>query len=104
MVDPNKSVERLVLIRLVRLNATLQGLVAGILAAVGLIVATNWLVYKGGQNVGAHLQLLSNYFPGFSVTFTGSLIGAVWAFLAAFVVVYAAAWLYNAFSDRLQRK
>ena len=45
----------------------------GILA-LGLFIATNWLVIKGGERVGPHLQLLSQYFIGYRVTFLGSFI------------------------------
>jgi hypothetical protein len=47
------------------LNAKVVGLVLGILFALGIFVATNWLVIKGGERVGPHLQLLSQYFIGY---------------------------------------
>jgi hypothetical protein len=34
--------------------------------------------------VGQHLGLLANYFPGYSVTFLGSLVGFVYAFVLGY--------------------
>ena len=63
----------------------------------GLFLATNVLVLKGGPNPGPHLSLLKVYFPGYRVTFLGSLIG----FVYAFVVGYALGRLIGAFYNRL---
>ena len=57
---------------LVRLNGKVWGIALGTLAALGLFVATNILVIKGGETVGQHLGLLGHYFPGYDVTFTKS--------------------------------
>ena len=62
------------------------GIGLGLVSAVGLFVATNVLVLKGGSNVGSHLRLLHVYFPGYAVTFTGSLIGFVYAFVLGYLV------------------
>ena len=80
-----------------RLNARAWGMSVGLVFGFGLLVATNILVFKGGPNVGAHLKLLSNYFPGYRVTFVGSLIG----FVYAFVLGYALGRLIAAVYDRL---
>lgn len=71
------------------------GIAIGSLCAVGLFVATNWLVIKGGPNPGPHLSLLSIYFPGYSVTFLGSLIGFVYAFVGGYAVGRTIAAVYN---------
>lgn len=77
-----------------RLNSRFLGISLGLLFGVGLFVATNWLVIKGGENVGQHLALLSNFFPGYRVTFPGSLVGFVYAFVLGYGmgVVLAAAY------------
>ena len=49
-----------------RLRARLMALVVGAMLGSGLFVATLWLVLRGGSNVGQHLSLLDNYFPGYS--------------------------------------
>lgn len=81
-----------------RLSTRILGLVFGVVFGGGLFVATNWLVLKGGENVGAHLGLLRNYFPGYSVTFWGSLVGFVYAFILGFLVGSTIAYVYNRFA------
>ena len=79
------------------LNARAWGLSVGLVFGLGLLIATIVLVIKGGPNVGAHLGLLSNYFPGYSVTFLGSIIG----FIYAFVLVYGLGRLIATVYDKL---
>ena len=97
-----KELEQVVLSKLLRLNATAQGIVAGILFGVGLFLATNFLVLKGGpvgadgrRIIGPHLALLAQFFFGYSVSFLGSLIGLAYGFLTGFIGGYAVARLYN---------
>lgn len=87
-------------IHLVRLNAIIQGITTGILAALGMFVATNWLVAKGGDVVGPNLGLLGHFFPGYRVTFLGSLIGAAYGFGLGFCAGFAVSILYNWLSRR----
>lgn len=81
--------------RMLRIDATLWGITAGLLFGTGLFVATNWLVIQGGPHVGKHLGLLGNYFVFYSVTFLGSLIGFLWAFSIGFVAVWLLVRVYN---------
>lgn len=80
-----------------KLNARAWGITIGLLSGTGLLLATNFLVLKGGPNVGQHLQLLGVYFPGYRVTFFGSLIG----FVYAFVLGYGIGWLIGTVYNRL---
>jgi hypothetical protein len=80
---------------ILRLNGPILGIVSGGIAAVGLFLMTNWLVVKGGPNVGQHLGVLSRIFIGYSVTFVGSLLGLPYAFAAGFVTGWLVARLYN---------
>ncbi|HTK90851.1 MAG TPA: hypothetical protein VL948_11405 [Verrucomicrobiae bacterium] len=95
MATDAKDLETLVMIRVVRLNAAVAGVVTGVLAGLALFVATNWLVLKGGPVVGPHLALLGQYFIGYRVSFVGSLIGFVWAFVLGFLVGAAVVAIYN---------
>jgi len=80
---------------ILRLNARAWGITFGLLIGGGLFVATAILVLKGGTAVGQHLQLLSNYFPGYSVTWVGSLIGFVYGFVGGYAVGRTVGWTYN---------
>ena len=61
----------------------------------GLFAATLWLVIKGGPNVGQNLSLLKAYYPGYSVTWTGSLVGFAYGALTGAILGWCVAWLYN---------
>jgi len=77
------------------LNAKVLGLVLGITFAFVVFVATNWLLIKGGKQVGPHLQLLSQYFLGYRVSFLGSLIGAAYGFAIGTLCGALIGWIYN---------
>lgn len=94
-MSEESNLEKIVHRRAANLKATVSGIMAGLLAGVGLFVATNWLVIKGGENVGSHLSLLNEYYIGYSVTFVGSIIGFFYAFATGFVAAYIVARIYN---------
>lgn len=95
MVQDEKAIEKVVLTRLLRLNATILGLVIGLLTGIGIFIATNWLVLKGGSVVGPHLVLLNQFFVGYEVSFVGSLIGFGYGLVTGFAIGYAVARIYN---------
>jgi hypothetical protein len=104
MTNDRTALEDLVLTRVMRLNAGVQGVVTGLLAGLALFVATNWLVIKGGPVVGPHLALLGQFFIGYRVTFIGSLIGFAYAFVLGFGVGYVVARMYNWLVDLRERR
>lgn len=77
------------------LNAKALGLVLGLLSGLALFIATNWLVIKGSDPVGPHLNLLSQYFIGYRVSFLGSFIGFAYAFAVGAVSGALIGWIYN---------
>lgn len=87
--------EELIRHAVLRLDGKIVGLVLGVLSALTIFVATNWLVLKGGEVVGPHLSLLNNFFIGYSVSFIGSLVGAIYGFIVGFVSGLLIGWLYN---------
>jgi hypothetical protein len=87
--------EQLLQQSVLRLNSHVLGFVIGIIAALVIFVATNWLVLKGGERVGPHLALLGQYFIGYRVTFLGSLIGAIYAFVCGYLAGALVGWIYN---------
>jgi hypothetical protein len=88
---------------IVRLRASVTAVAFGVLGAAGLFLATVLLLLRGGpagahgaKVIGPHLGLLGNYFPGYTVTWAGAFIGAVYAGVTSAVVGYVVAWVYNA--------
>src|SRR5215467_2603835 len=71
------------------------GVACGLLLGVGLLVATDFLVFKGGEQVGPHLALLSVYLPGYSVTVVGSLVGFVYGFVIGYGIGRSVCTIYN---------
>ena len=100
MIDADDESSQIVLTRLARLNATIQGLVFGTLLGGAIFIATNWLILKGGETIGPHLALLGQFFIGYRVTFIGSLIGFGYGFITGFLAGYLIAMLYNLFGRR----
>ncbi len=87
--------EELIQRAVIKLNAKLLGIVLGTLMGFGLFLATILLVLKGGPNVGLHLSLLSNYFPGYQVTYLGSIVGFFYGFLVGFAIGGVFGAVYN---------
>lgn len=71
---------------LVRVSARAWGIATGLLLGTGVFVATAILVIKGGEDVGSHLGRLGAVFPGYDVTWVGSLVGFVYAFVVGYAL------------------
>ena len=91
---------------LLRLNSKMLGLLLGVLFGLVIFVATNWLVLKGGHIndqgeyvVGPNLQLLSQFFIGYRVSFFGSIIGFFYGFAFGTIVGSAIGLIYNKITD-----
>jgi hypothetical protein len=79
-----------------KIDRVALGLSVGLAAGMLLFLATLGLVLKGGTIVGPTLGLLGQYFPGYTVTAAGSLLGLLYGFVSGFVVGWAFAFLRNA--------
>ncbi|OQX24891.1 MAG: hypothetical protein BWK80_18490 [Desulfobacteraceae bacterium IS3] len=77
------------------MNTGIIGLSLGLLLGLIIFIATNWLVIKGGESVGTHLQLLSQYFIGYRVSFFGSLVGFAYGFAVGTLSGALIGWIYN---------
>src|SRR5439155_2012936 len=71
------------------------GLSSGILCGLVLFAMTLVLVLRGGVVVGPHLGLLGQFFPGYTVSRLGSLVGLGYGFSAGFVAGWAFAVARN---------
>jgi protoporphyrinogen oxidase len=80
------------------------GSVSGLLA----FITTLWLVIKGGEVVGPNLQLLGQYFIGYSVTVKGAFIGMgyslFWGFLFGWLLAYLRNLFLGFFIYRVKKK
>jgi len=79
-----------------KIDRTAFGVAVGAVVGLVLMVATLVLVVRGGDVVGPHLGLLSQYFPGYSVTLGGSFLGLGYGFAAGFGAGWVFALVRNA--------
>jgi hypothetical protein len=87
--------DRIVFAAFARLNARAWGIAFALLCGIGLLAATWVLVLQGGAVVGPHLALLSVFFPGYSVSFVGGLVGFVYAFVFGYGLGRLIGTVYN---------
>jgi hypothetical protein len=87
---------------ILRINSKIFGLVLGLLTGSVIFIATNWLILKGGYTdeaghyiLGPHLQLLSEFFIGYSVSFFGSVIGFAYGFACGTLAGSSIGIFYN---------
>ena len=69
------------------------GLAGGILWSAGVLIMG--LLAMGCGYCGNFVAGLGNFYLGYSASFLGSIIGAVWAFVDAGIGCAIFAWLYN---------
>jgi hypothetical protein len=67
----------------------------GGIAALGLLITTNWLVVRGTAEESVHAALLAQYLPGYAVSAAGSILGAVDVFIITYVFCVLLAVIYN---------
>lgn len=91
-----KTLPEPVVITFGRLDAKALGIALGVVLGSLLFLATIILVVRGGAKVGPNLSLLSEYFPGYRVTWQGSILGIFYGALSGFLIGYCFAWLRNA--------
>ena len=87
--------ERIIVQSLAKLDGTALGIALGILGGLAIFVATNFLVYKGGDVIGPNLSLLAQFFPGYEVSVAGSFVGFFYGMISGFVVGWLIAFLRN---------
>lgn len=69
------------------------GLAGGIVWGVGLFLTTVISIYTG---YGAQfLHVLSSVYPGFDISWIGSVLGLVYGFVEAFIFFFLTALVYN---------
>lgn len=100
---PDRSEEQLLYEAIRNINGKILGWVTGLLFGLVLFLATLWLTLKGGEDVGQHLSLLNQFFPGYSVSVLGSFVGLFYGFLTGYLAGWAIGWIYNSIVGRKHR-
>jgi hypothetical protein len=72
-----------------------MGVASGVVVGGALFLMTIALLLRGGFPIGPTLGLLGHYFPGYSVTWGGSLLGLGWGFVAGYLLGYGFALAHN---------
>lgn len=80
---------------LARLDGKALGISIGLLFGLMIFLATNFLLYKGGDEIGPNLALLGQFFIGYEVSFSGSLIGMGYGLIAGFIIGWLIAFVRN---------
>ena len=79
----------------VKLHGHSLGLALGGIAALGLLITTNWLVVRGTAGESVHAALFSHYLPGYAVSASGSILGAVDIFIITYLAGVLLGAIYN---------
>lgn len=86
--------------KVLQIHAGALAVVSGLLCGLAVFGATAVLLLKGGENVGAHLQLLGQFFPGYTVSWGGSLIGFAYAAVTGGLAGWLVGVIYTAVANR----
>ncbi|MBN1355618.1 hypothetical protein JXA40_05025 [bacterium] len=81
-----------------KLNSKALGIALGAVWALTVFAATAWVLAGPGQ--GMLLQKLGRFYPGYSVSALGALIGLVEGFVHMFITGWLIGWIYNMFSKK----
>jgi hypothetical protein len=97
MTEPNQHSldDDLIDRSILRLNTIATAVGLGMLFGVVLFVTTLFLALRDGEYAGPHLGLLGQYFPGYSVTILGSVVGFFYAFLVGGTAGFVLSAVYN---------
>lgn len=79
-----------------RIDPVALGTAVGALLGGAVFAATIILLIKGGPRIGSNLSLLGQFFAGYDVTWSGSLIGLLYGFAAGFLFGFLFATFRNA--------
>lgn len=91
----NSSTRKILSQAFAKLDAVALGTGVGALWGGGICATTALLLIRGGHPVGPNLSLLAQFFPAYSVTWMGSLIGLLYGFVTGFFFGYSFACARN---------
>ena len=82
-----------------KLDKTALGVAVGVVLGMLIFLATIILVVIGDDPKGPHLALIGQYFIGFSVTWTGSVVGFAYGSCLGFLLGWSVTLFRNGFLD-----
>jgi tetrahydromethanopterin S-methyltransferase subunit G len=91
----SNATQELIVQSLAKLDGKALGISIGLLLGLVVFLATNFLLYKGGDVIGPNLALLGQFFIGYEISFSGSLIGMIYGLIAGFIFGWLIAFLRN---------
>mgnify|MGYP001242648749 CR=1 FL=1 len=88
------------------LNIKAFALACGILWGLSLFLVTWWIIYfePHVMEENTFLTFIGYFYPGYTVSPLGSIIGLVWAFVDGIIGGAIFAWLYNMISGKIDQK
>ncbi len=79
------------------------GLAGGILWGFCMFICTIIAIYTGYAE--QFLNVMSSIYPGYTISWWGSLIGLIYGFFDAFIGLFLLGWIYNLLNHQsLQKK
>ena len=85
-----------------KLNVKAFALSCGILCGFGLFCFTWWVILFDGATCDP--TWLGSFYRGYNISWGGSFIGLVWAFVDGLIGGLVFAWLYNLLVDKFTNK
>ena len=85
---------------IVRLRSRVMALVCGLVGGTSLLLITVWHLLRSQARPALNLALLDNYFPGYSVSWPGALLGFVYGAVTGAVIGWLVSRLYNLVATR----
>lgn len=82
-----------------RLHRMTLCLTFAVVSGLTVFLVTAILLLKGGESVGPHLALLGQFFPGYTVSWIGSLVGLFWGALLGGILGFIFGSVYNRVVD-----
>lgn len=98
MVNQAETDKAILMAAFAKMDPLALGVALGTIWALLLAFATAILLVKGapaGVEVGPHLGLIGIYLPGYEVSWTGALIGAVYVWIIGAIAGFILAVLWN---------
>jgi len=84
-----------------KLNVKAFALTCGLVWGLGLMMLTWWIMAFEGAT--GDVTFLGRMYRGYNISFTGSIIGLVWAFFDGAIGGAIFAWLYNLIASRISK-